>query len=140
MSVYVNPDRVGVNNCVTLKAMEERKYFLGFSVFSGIGPIRFRKLLDTFGFAKSAWQAPRSGLAKLIGEKTGGEFDDFRNEFSIEDYERKLAKKNVWFVTLADKNYPQLLKEIKRPPFVLFGKGNREILNRVQDDKKENSA
>jgi hypothetical protein len=31
--------------------MEERLYWLGFSVFSGIGPVRFGKLLDRFGTA-----------------------------------------------------------------------------------------
>jgi DNA processing protein len=32
-------------------------------------------------------------------------------------------------LTLKDENYPQLLKEIKNPPFVLYGRGNREILS-----------
>ncbi|MDP2637493.1 MAG: DNA-processing protein DprA, partial [Candidatus Levybacteria bacterium] len=43
----------------------------------------------------------------------------------------------VWFLTLQDEEYPQLLKEIKNPPFVLYGKGDRELLARrphVSDD------
>ena len=61
---------------------------------------------------------------KLIGEETAGKFDKFRGEFSIEDYIKKLKEKDVWFVTLQDKEYPELLKEIKNPPFVLYGKGD----------------
>ena len=60
---------------------------------------------------------------KLIGEETAGKFDKFRGEFSIEDYIKKLKEKDVWFVTLQDKEYPELLKEIKNPPFVLYGCG-----------------
>lgn len=32
-------------------------------------------------------------------------------------------------ITLLDKNYPSMLKEIYKPPFVLFTKGNKDLLN-----------
>lgn len=108
--------------------MSERNYWLGFSNFQGIGPARFSKLLKHFGSAKNAWEAPGSPLGKLLGEKMAGEFDRFRNEFPIEDYVGKLEEKKVWFVTLEDKEYPELLREIKNPPFVLYGKGDKELL------------
>jgi DNA processing protein len=92
--------------------MEERDYWLGFSTVSGIGPAKFRKLLDESGTAKAAWK-------KL------------KPEFSIENYLQELKRKDVWFLTLKDKNYPQLLKEIKNSPFVLYGKGDALLL----DDK-----
>ena len=90
--------------------MEERNYWLGFSAFPAIGPARFRKILKEFKTAKAAWEAKRP-------------------EFSIEDYIKKLKEKEVWFVTLEDEEYPQLLKEIKNPPFVLYGKGDQSLLN-----------
>ena len=106
--------------------MEERNYWLGFSAFPTIGPAKFRKLLEEFGTAKSAWEAVGCHPTKLdglIGEETAEKFEKFRKEFSIEDYVKKLKEKDVWFVTLQDENYPKLLKEIKNPPFVLYGKG-----------------
>lgn len=103
--------------------MSEKLYWLAFSAFPAIGPARFRKILAEFKTAKSAWEAPRPGLAKLIGEETAGKFEAFREKFSIGDYIEKLKEKNVWFLTLLDEDYPQLLKEIKNPPFVLYGKG-----------------
>jgi DNA processing protein len=84
--------------------MTERDYYLGFSTISGIGPAKFRKLLEEFKTAKAAWKAKKP-------------------DFSIENYLKKLKGKNVWFMTLRDKEYPELLKEIKNPPFVLYGKG-----------------
>src|SRR3989338_214328 len=107
--------------------MEERNYWLGFSSFPGIGPIKFKMLLSKFNSAKEVWHAPRSHLAKLlaklIGEKLAEKFDEFRNKFSIENYVGELEKKGVSFVILNDKEYPELLKKIKNPPFVLYYKG-----------------
>jgi len=84
--------------------MDERDYWLGFSTVSGIGPAKFRKLLQEFGTAKAAWKAKRL-------------------DFSIEKYLEELKKKDVWFLTLLDDDYPELLKQIKNPPFVLYGRG-----------------
>lgn len=109
--------------------MDDRLYFLGFSVFPGIGPKTFQKLLAEFGSAKSAWgTTARSGLAGLIGEKTLARFEDFRNTFSPQDYAKKLQEKDVSFLCLTDKGYPQLLKEIKNPPIVLYVKGEMGAL------------
>lgn len=88
----------------------ERNYWLGLSTFPTIGPAKFRKILEEFGTAKAAWEAKKS-------------------DFSIEKYLNELKKKNVWFVTLKDKEYPKLLKEIKDPPYVLYGKGDKKLLN-----------
>src|SRR3989344_7258678 len=103
--------------------MSERDYWLGFSALPGIGPAKFRKILKEFGTAKAAWGAKKS-------------------DFSIEEYLKQLKEKDVWFLTLLDENYPQILKEIKNPPFVLYGKGNVKILAgfarqpRVSDDAR----
>jgi len=90
--------------------MEERSYWLGFSTISGVGPAKFRKLLEKYKTAKKAWE-------------------ELKPEFSIEKYLQELKKKNVWFITLLDEEYPKLLKEIKSPPFILYGKGDRSLLN-----------
>lgn len=103
--------------------MDEKDYWLGFSVFSGIGPFKFKKILKEFGSAKKAWNASNSKILRILGENLGPKFVDFRNEFSIENYLKSLKKENVWFLTLKDKHYPNLLSKIKNPPFVLYGRG-----------------
>ena len=47
--------------------MHEDTYWLGFSAFSGIGPLRFQKLLAAFGTAKNAWEAEESLLQVVLG-------------------------------------------------------------------------
>jgi DNA processing protein len=90
--------------------MTERDYWLGFSTILGIGPAKFRKILEVFKTAKAAWEAKKP-------------------DFSIENYLKKLKEKDVWFITLQDEEYPDLLKEINNPPFVLYGKGDKDLLN-----------
>lgn len=103
--------------------MDERLYYLGFSVFPGIGPMRFEKLLKRFGSARSAWKSSLNDLKIELGEKTAEKFEDFRKNFSIEGYVKVLSIKGVSFLTIDNKEYPQLLKQIENPPFVLYVKG-----------------
>lgn len=109
--------------------MDERSYWLGFSVFSGIGPVKFSSLLKKFGNAKEAWSAKQTDLNNVLGEKLANKFEDFRKEFSIENYLKKLEKKKVSFITKNDKEYPKLLKEIEKPPFVLYIKCHSEFIS-----------
>lgn len=109
--------------------MEERDYWLGFSSASGIGPVKFQILLKTFGSAKKAWSAKHSEIEKVLGEKLAVKFGDFKKNFSLELYSKELKKRKLQFLTLNDKDYPELLKKTGKPPFVLYIKGSKEVLN-----------
>lgn len=106
--------------------MDERSYWIGFSVFSGIGPVRFRLLLEYFGSAKAAWLATDSELAATkLSARIRAEFVHFRKTFDIDEYCKKLETLHVGTLTLQDKKYPSLLAEISDAPFVLYVKGGR---------------
>lgn len=115
-------------------SMEDRFYWLGWSQVPKVGPTRFAQLLAAFGTAKAAWNASEKDLLPVIKPALTNQFVDFRKTFSFEEYLEKMRKAKVSFLALTDSDYPQLLKQIKNPPFVLFVKGNVEILNQVQDD------
>lgn len=104
--------------------MDERNYFLAFSNFPGVGPIKFESLIKHFGSAKDAWEARSSDLKSLLGEKLSAKFEDFRKTFNIEQYEKELLGKKISFVCVSEKEYPQRLKKIKNPPIILFVKGS----------------
>jgi len=103
--------------------MMEREAYIAFSVFPGIGPMRFRLLLDYFGTAKNAWEAPVGELRNInLGEKLIEKFVAFRNTFDIHSYIKQLAYHHVNMLTWGDPRYPRLLKEISDPPIVLYVK------------------
>lgn len=101
----------------------DRRFYLPFSVFSGIGPHKFNALIKTFGSAKLAFEASQSDLKDVIGEKTAHKFDEFRNKFDLSKFELELKKKKIEYICVTDKNYPILLKQIPNPPILLFVKG-----------------
>lgn len=111
---------------------EEKKYWLGFSAFPGIGPLRFKLLITYFGTAQKAWQACEKDLLKIgLGEKLVQHFLNFRRDFSLTDYQKKIYSLNINVITLSDKVYPKLLKEIPDAPFLLYVRGNPEILGKI---------
>lgn len=109
--------------------MEERFYWLGFSAFSGVGPVKFQKLIQKFKTAENAWTASSIVLKEVIGEVLSLKFEKFKRKFSIENYIKKLNAKKVSFLTIGDKDYPKFLLKIPNPPFVLYVKGNISVLN-----------
>jgi len=44
---------------------DETRAYVGFSLFPGIGPVRFQLLLSYFGSAKAAWKASHSELSGI---------------------------------------------------------------------------
>ncbi|HNP89266.1 MAG: hypothetical protein BWY24_00826 [Microgenomates group bacterium ADurb.Bin219] len=102
---------------------KEKKYWLAFNVCQGIGPLRFKLLLDYFGSAEKAYRAKESELLKIgLGEKLVAKFENCRHNFDIDSYLLRVLKLGITPLTLEDKNYPELLKQIQNPPPVIYVK------------------
>jgi|SRR5579871_2336363 len=109
--------------------MREDFFWLGFSAFRGIGPAKFRKLLLHFGSAKQAWLASEKDLLSVLGSAVTTQFLIFRAGISLAAYVKNLEDKKISFLLSKDTNYPQLLAKIPNPPFVLYVKGDKEIIS-----------
>ncbi len=104
--------------------INEKKYWVGFSAFNGIGPKRFALLKNYFGSAKKAWQATFKDLLRVgLEEKLVTNFVEFREKINLNSYFLRLRENKIECQTLVDKNYPENLKKIDNPPYVLFVKG-----------------
>ena len=113
--------------------MEERIYYLGFSLVSGIGPKTFAMLLKYFKSAEKAWSSNSVELKKAgLSDGLIQKFEKTKNELDIKNYLESLKHKNVTFIALCDKEYSKLLKEIPNPPIVLFVKGD---ISKIDFDK-----
>lgn len=108
--------------------MTEKEYFLGFSVFPGVGAGRFRLLLEHFQTAKNAWEAPESELKTILKEKLTADFLAFRKSFDFDLYSLTLEKVGVSVITLNDKAYPKVLRDLENQPFVIYVKGDKNLL------------
>lgn len=99
---------------------------IGFSVFPGIGPMRYRLLVGYFGSAAAAWNASliqlkETGMGDVLAEK----FDRFKKEFSLSSYMALLRDAQVVPIVTGSPHYPKQLAAISDPPIVLYTKGHR---------------
>lgn len=108
-------------------------YYVGFSHCDGIGPLTFKELIDRYGSAQKAYEAPLSELEKLIGPKTSNKFDEFRTLFNPKEKTEELLKKGIQVLALEDSDYPKLLAHISDPPICLYVKGDRSIFSTAKD-------
>lgn len=103
---------------------DEKLYWLAFSAFNGVGPKRFALLKNYFGSAKKAWEAREKELLEIgLGPKLTSELLEFRNDFDPSSYFLRLRENKIECYFLDDKNYPENLKKIDNPPFILYVKG-----------------
>lgn len=109
--------------------MQEKLYWLGFSLFPGVGAKKFSFLLEQFQSAKNAWEADAHSLQEVLGEALTQKLLAFRTRISLEKEVERLINKKISFITLRDSTYPTLLKKISLPPFLLYAKGNISLLH-----------
>ncbi|UCE47385.1 MAG: hypothetical protein JSW47_17515, partial [Phycisphaerales bacterium] len=91
-----------------------------------VGPSTFAKFIKHFGSVDRALGASVSELAKIdgVGLKIAERIATTRAKFDTTP-ELELAQKlGVWIISLDDKRYPPVLKQIYDPPPVLYIKGN----------------
>ena len=109
--------------------MEERNYWLCFSMVPGIGPKSLDLLARNFASLRKAWNASESELLSILKPALTSKFLKFREELDFEKFKKQLKKQKISFVSLIDNIYPKLLKQISNPPAVLYAKGDTTLLN-----------
>ncbi|MBM4466035.1 MAG: DNA-protecting protein DprA [Chloroflexi bacterium] len=111
--------------------MAEVKYWVGFSSVRGIGPMRFRALLDHFGDLETAWLADAQELKEAgLDQRALENLVTARSTISLDKELEKIERQGARVLTWDDPAYPPRLLNIYNPPPVLYVKG--EI---VDDDQ-----
>ncbi len=111
--------------------MAEVKYWVGFNIVRGIGPMRFRALLDHFGDLEKAWHADARELKKAgLDQRALENLTTGRSTISLDGEMEKIERQGAKVLTWDDPAYPPRLLNIYNPPPVLYVKG--EILSEDQ--------
>ena len=104
--------------------MNDKPYWIAINLVKGIGAVRLKALLETFGDARSAWEATpaelrTAGLSKKIVER----FLDVRQKVDPLVLWDEIAAEGIRVLTWNDANYPARLREIAQPPPILYLRG-----------------
>lgn len=107
---------------------EERVFWLAWSRLWGVGPVLLRKLQQRFGTLSAAWTASASELRQVegLGDRKVETLISQRSRLDPQQLYDRHQQQNPHFWTLADPDYPRLLKEIPNPPAVLYYRGTVE--------------
>jgi DNA processing protein len=90
----------------------------------GIGPARFRLLLDTFGAAEAIWPvSPAAWQDAGLDARTTAAFEQQRRRIVPDAELERLVRLRIGVLRICDDAYPRLLREIARPPPVLYVRG-----------------
>lgn len=102
----------------------DARYWLGFHLVPGIGATRLARLVDHFGSLSDAWNASPVALrASGLNERATQALVATRANTSLDAEMERVRRSGCGILTLADDDYPRLLREIPSPPPVLYVRG-----------------
>ncbi|NLE46519.1 MAG: DNA-protecting protein DprA [Chloroflexi bacterium] len=105
--------------------MSDLRFWIGFNIVRGIGPARFRALLDYFGDAATAWQAPVDRLRDAgLDRRSIENLVSARASLDLDRELRRVNEGGAHVLTWESPDYPMLLREISDAPPVLYVKGD----------------
>ncbi|ABW29636.1 DNA-processing protein DprA [Acaryochloris marina] len=109
--------------------MEERPYWLAWSLIPGIGPVVLKRLQQRFGTLSSAWSADSGTLGAVtgIGAQTLKTIQKHRQSTNPTDLLAQHIQKNPSFWCMADQAYPRMLTEIADSPPLLYYRGQVQL-------------
>lgn len=101
------------------------KYWLGLDRFPKFGQARLARLNSYFKSPDEAFHANLPDLvAARIEEPVAHEFIKFRADINLDRITDQLVQEQINVLTVNDDDYPERLKQIFNPPFLLYYKGN----------------
>ena len=103
-------------------SLDELAYWIAFSRVLGIGPVRFKLLLDFFhDDVAAAWKANVQDLLAIgLDQRTIQAFLQQRATIIPQQELEKLERRRIRVITWKDETYPPLLKKIEYAPPVLY--------------------
>lgn len=105
--------------------MDRRDAYWRLALIPGIGPVRVRRLLNSFGSIEKVLLARSAEIASVEGfsSESARKFVEHRESVDLDGERKKAEDHGVRVIDCEDPQYPQLLKEIYDPPVVLYLKG-----------------
>lgn len=114
-----------------MKDLENKRYWIWFSLIKKLGCIRKKRLLEIYKTPEKIYNLTRKELAKIdgIGEEKIHNIMESKDERVIDYHIKYMKENNIDIIHIYEESYPQILKQIYDAPISLYIKGNKEILN-----------
>ncbi len=99
--------------------------YLALNLLPKVGPIRVRRLLERFGSPQAILSAAPRELRGVpgIGEEMAALLSGWERHVDLDEERRRIAAHGIDLLTWGDAGYPESLRHIHDPPFLLYVKG-----------------
>lgn len=113
------------------KELENKKYWIWFSLIKNLGIRRKLKLIEIYKDPQVIFNLKKEVLIKVrgIGEEIANTIIASKKERLINYHIEYMLKNSINIINIGEKEYPQNLKKIYDAPISLYIKGNYKILN-----------
>ena len=107
---------------------EEREARWALGLLPQVGGVAIRGLLDRFGSARQAWEAPTEALLAVpgVGPATAQAIREFAWKRAVREEQTRVARAGVHVMVWGDPDYPVRLGQIPSAPPVLYVRGTLE--------------
>lgn len=95
----------------------------------GITSSDIHKILNQIETLTELANLSEQELSQIIKPEKAQRLHRYWQQMTDDRFSSLLEKHGVWYVTIFDTRFPSLLKESQYSLYVLFGRGNKEILN-----------
>jgi len=103
---------------------KELQYLIAFNKIPAIGAVRLQKIIQSFATLEDAWNADISDFLSVgFDENTSSKIVEEKKNITPQKEYEFVAREGISTVTIKDKEYPLLLKNIFNPPPLLYYRG-----------------
>jgi len=104
--------------------VNDLKYWVGFNIVQGIGPVAVQRLLDYFGGLQAAWEAAPLELARAgLDRRALNNLGVARATLDLDAEMEKVDRLGARVLTWQSPDYPERLRHIDGSPPVLYIRG-----------------
>lgn len=111
--------------------MDKKDIYLCLESIKGISTITLRKIIEEVGCVEEIINLSEKDIYNLknISLNIKENLVKYISHFNLYEIKEKLYKNSIDYICIEDKEYPENLKNIYRPPLILFYKGDISIIN-----------
>ena len=123
----------GLNQRTNINYTFDKEFKVWISLIKKLGIKRYQKLIQELGSKENLWNASENELQKIegIGPKLSKVIANKQIKQDVKRHLDYMQNHSIDIISINDKEYPELLKQIYNPPLCLYIIGKKEILNDV---------
>ena len=102
---------------------EEKAYLYWLHQVPGVGDKGMYRLMETCGSAREVYDASEKKLRAVLSQKQIDALQNLKKEWKVSEAYERMAEKKICLLSIADEEYPQRLRRMSRPPYILYVTG-----------------